>query len=111
APRGPTASPCVAAVLSPHNPTHPPPSPKASPNGRHRRSVGAERQPHPFRKHRRKAQFPAVRYLGKNPPLAGACARDFARELSAHARLPAASASARVQGCEVGSSERGGEAA
>ena len=65
----------------------------------------------PVREHRREARLPAVRHPGEDPPLAGARARDDAGELSAHARLPAAPAAARIESRQDRPGQGGGEAA
>ena len=101
---------CLAARLSRQQRRHRHPHHQAGAHGRHRRAVGAERPADPVREHRREAGLPAVRHPGEEPPLAGARARDDAGELSAHARLPAAPAAARLQAGQDRPGEGGGEA-
>ena len=84
---------------------------QARPHGRYRRALRPERPTHPVREHRREARLPAVRHSGEEPPFAGARARNDAGELSAHARLSAAPAAARIEIRQERAGKGGGEAA
>src|SRR5205823_9873681 len=87
----------IAARLPGHQRRHRHACHQTGAHGRHWCAVGAERSPDPVREHRRETGLPALRYPGEKPPLAGARPRHLARELSAHARLPATPASARSE--------------